>query len=83
MNDLSSDRLLKISTVAKLVDASAATIRRWIAHGRNGERLPVVRLPGGRVRVALSDLQAYLAKFNMTFAVPKKDEEGLRRHGLL
>lgn len=49
-------RLIKLTTVAETLDCSIDTVDRFIRAGK----LPVVRLPSGRRRVAEEDLAAVI-----------------------
>lgn len=48
--------------VARLLNVDAKTVRKWIAAGL----LPGRRFPGGRVRIALQDVEAFYASLPTT-----------------
>lgn len=81
MNDIATDRLLKLRTVAEMLDASVSTVKSWVYKGADGVKLQTVKLPSGGVRVQLSELQKFLGRFNAGVQV-KKEETGLKRHNL-
>ena len=45
--------LIGLAEAAELLDVSPRTLRRWVKAGR----LPVTRLPSGRYKVALEDIE--------------------------
>ncbi len=81
MNDIATDRLLKLRTVAEMLDASVSTVKSWVYKGADGVKLRTVKLPTGGVRVQSSALHEFLNRFNATVEVKRK-ESGLKRHNL-
>lgn len=77
--------MYKVRTVAEMLDCCPATVRKWIDQGVQGEKLPVIRLPGGGIRVDINTALGYIERFNTGVRlarVDKKVDADLRRHGI-